>query len=83
MIVSNNLTLLDECKHLSIQTKVDTLYFDYDEIDYNYCMTNLQAALGLAQLEQIERFVQIKKCNYELYNSLRFHCCLFVRILDR
>lgn len=70
MIVSNNLTLLDECKHLSTQAKVDTLYFDHDEIGYNYRMTNLQAALGLAQLEQIEKFVQIKKNNYELYNSL-------------
>ena len=70
MIVSNNWTLLDECKHLSTQAKVDTLYFDHDEIGYNYRMTNLQAALGLAQLEQIEKFVQIKKKNYELYNSL-------------
>lgn len=70
MIVSNNWTLLDECKHLSTQAKVDTLYFDHDEIGYNYRMTNLQAALGLAQLEQIEKFVQIKKNNYELYNSL-------------
>lgn len=70
MIVSNNLTLLDESKHLSTQAKADTLYFDHDEIGYNYRMTNLQAALGLAQLEQIEKFVQIKKNNYELYNSL-------------
>ena len=70
MIVSNNWTLLDECKHLSTQAKVDPLYFDHDEIGYNYRMTNLQAALGLAQLEQIEKFVQIKKNNYELYNSL-------------
>lgn len=70
MIVSNNLALLNECKHLSTQAKVDLLYFDHDEIGYNYRMTNLQAALGLAQLEQIEKFVQIKKNNYELYNSL-------------
>ena len=70
MVVSNNLTLLDKCKHLSTQAKADTLYFDHDDIGYNYRMTNLQAALGLAQLEQIEKFVQIKKNNYELYNSL-------------
>lgn len=70
MIVSNNLALLNECKHLSTQAKVDLLYFDHDEVGYNYRMTNLQAALGLAQLEQIEKFVQIKKNNYELYNSL-------------
>ena len=70
MIVSNNKPLLKECKHLSTQAKLDSLYFDHDEIGYNYRMTNLQAALRLAQLEQIEKFIQVKKRNYELYNNL-------------
>ena len=52
------------------QAKSDLLYFDHDEIGYNYRMTNLQAALGLAQLEQIEKFISVKKNNYEYYNSL-------------
>lgn len=61
MVVSNNLQLLKKCKHLSTQAKSDLLYFDHDEIGYNYRMTNLQAALGLAQLEQIEKFISVKK----------------------
>lgn len=32
-------------------------------------MTNLQAALGLAQLEQLENFIAIKKENYEAYKK--------------
>lgn len=32
-------------------------------------MTNLQAAVGLAQLEQLENFIQVKKENYELYQE--------------
>ena len=54
-------------KHLSTQAKADTVYFVHDEIGYNYRMTNLQAALGVAQLEQLEKFIEIKKKNYELY----------------
>lgn len=69
MIVSNNQSYLDKCKHLSTQAKTDTLYFVHDEIGYNYRMTNLQAALGLAQLEQLEQFIAIKEENYNQYNK--------------
>lgn len=70
MIVSNSQLLLDKCRHLSTQAKTDSLYFDHDEIGYNYRMTNLQAALGLAQLEELENFIEIKKKNYELYQNM-------------
>ncbi|MBQ8476647.1 DegT/DnrJ/EryC1/StrS family aminotransferase, partial [bacterium] len=56
-------------KHLSTQAKVDSVYFIHDEIGYNYRMTNLQAALGIAQLEQLEKFIDIKKNNYEQYKK--------------
>lgn len=69
MIVSNNEELLKKAKHLTTQAKSDELYFTHDEIGYNYRMTNLQAALGLAQLEQLEDFIKIKTENYELYKS--------------
>lgn len=69
MIVSNNEELLRRAKHLTTQAKSDELYYTHDEIGYNYRMTNLQAALGLAQLEQLERFIQVKKDNYELYKE--------------
>ncbi len=29
-----------------------------DEVGYNYRLTNLQAALGLAQMEQVEAFIE-------------------------
>ena len=32
-------------------------------------MTNLQAALGLAQLEQLEDFIKVKKDNYDFYKN--------------
>lgn len=69
MIVSNDEELLGKARHLTTQAKSDELYYTHDEIGYNYRMTNLQAALGLAQLEQLESFIQIKKANFELYQE--------------
>ncbi len=70
MIVSNNQKYLDRCRYLSTQAKDDSLYFVHEEIGYNYRMTNLQAALGLAQLERLEEFIETKKENYHLYIQL-------------
>lgn len=67
MIVSDNMELLRKAKHLTTQAKSDELYYTHDEIGYNYRMTNLQAALGLAQLEQLEEFIKVKKSNYDFY----------------
>jgi aminotransferase in exopolysaccharide biosynthesis len=69
MIVSDNEELLKRAKHLTTQAKSDELYYTHDEIGYNYRMTNLQAALGLAQLEQLESFIETKKNNYTLYQT--------------
>ncbi|MBE5871760.1 MAG: LegC family aminotransferase [Lachnospiraceae bacterium] len=67
MIVSENEEYLKEAKHLTTQAKSDELYYTHDEIGFNYRMTNLQAALGLAQLESLETFIQTKAENYEHY----------------
>ncbi|WP_352406587.1 LegC family aminotransferase [Acetoanaerobium noterae] len=69
MIVSNNEDLLSRAKHLTTQAKSDELYYTHDEIGFNYRMTNLQAALGLAQLEQLEDFIETKKKNYDYYKK--------------
>ncbi len=64
MLVSDDIKLLKRARHLTTQAKIDELYYMHDEIGYNYRMTNLQAALGLAQLEQLEDFIKIKEANY-------------------
>jgi len=69
MIVSDDEILLGKAKHLTTQAKSDELYYTHDEIGYNYRMTNLQAALGLAQLEQLESFIRTKEENYSLYKE--------------
>lgn len=67
MIVSHDEALLKRAKHLTTQAKSDEVNFIHDEIGFNYRMTNLQAALGLAQMEQLEAFIATKKENYQYY----------------
>ena len=67
MLVSRNADYLKEAKHLTTQAKADEANFIHDEIGYNYRLTNLQAALGIAQLEQLESFIETKRKNYRLY----------------
>lgn len=69
MIVSENKEYLEKAKHLTTQAKSDELYYTHDEVGYNYRMTSLQAALGLAQLEQLETFIAIKNKNYDSYRE--------------
>ena len=69
MIVSNNKDFLKRARHLTTQAKSDEVYFIHDEIGYNYRMTNVQAAIGVAQLEQLENFIFIKQKNYDLYKQ--------------
>lgn len=69
MIVSQDPKLAERCRFLSTQAKADSLYFIHEEVGFNYRMTNLQAALGLAQLEQLESFIEIKQRNYKRYIS--------------
>ena len=57
----------EHAKHLSTQAKADVLQFLHDEVGYNYRMTNVQACLGLAQLERLEDFIAHKKALYDRY----------------
>ena len=69
MVVSNHPDWAEHAKHLSTQAKSNELQFFHDEVGYNYRMTNLQAALGLAQLEQLEGFIAHKIEMYEFYRQ--------------
>lgn len=66
-ITANNPETVDHLRYLSTQAKNDPQYYIHDEVGYNYRMTNLQAALGVAQMEELEEFIGRKQRNYELY----------------
>lgn len=67
MLVSRTGAWARHAKHLSTQAKTDETQYTHDEVGYNYRMTNLQAALGLAQMEQLEEFIARKNAMYARY----------------
>lgn len=68
-LVSNHPEWTARAKHLSTQAKTDLLQFKHDEVGYNYRMTNIDACLGLAQMELLEGFIEHKTARYEQYKA--------------
>lgn len=52
--------LLDRVRHLTTQARVSADY-THDMVGYNYRMTNVEAAVGVAQMEQLETFLAAKR----------------------
>ena len=61
MIVTDDEAWAKRAKHLTTQAKCDPIEYDHDEVGYNYRMVNVLAALGCAQLEQLDRFLETKR----------------------
>lgn len=61
--------VVDHLRYLSTQAKDDSHFYLHHEIGYNYRMTNLQAALGVAQMEELPEFIHRKQVNYERYRK--------------
>jgi perosamine synthetase len=69
MIVCNDINLANRCKKLRNLAFESGRRFVHNELGWNYRMTNLQAALGLAQLERIDTHIQIKRDIGNLYRE--------------
>jgi len=61
MIVTDNETWARKAKYLTTQAKDDVVEYIHNEIGYNYRLTNIQAAMGCAQLEQLDDYVAAKR----------------------
>ena len=70
MIVTNDSKLADKCKSLRNLCFIPEKRFYHEELGYNFRMTNMQAALGVAQLERLSEFVVLKRKMGALYTSL-------------
>ncbi len=68
MILTNDAKLAAKARYLTTQAKNDPVQYIHDEVGYNYRLTNIQAALGVGQLEQLPEILARKRKIY-----LRYH----------
>lgn len=68
VVVGDHPDLIDLCRHLSTTARMGE-HYDHDRVGFNYRMTNLQAAVGCAQMEQLDQFVQAKRSIRARYDA--------------
>ena len=70
MILTNNDELAKQAKHITTTAKVPHKWaYIHDELGYNYRLPNINAALGCAQMEQLDTIIESKKQLAEKYKN--------------
>lgn len=72
MLLTDDSKLAERARHRSTQAKTTGVSYDHDEVGFNYRLPALSAALGLAQLAQIDEFLakkQVVRHRYEEYTE--------------
>lgn len=74
MVLTDDERLAERCRSLRNLCFQDEKRFVHEELGYNFRMSNLQAAVGVAQLEQLDRFVGLKRSMGARYHALLSGC---------
>lgn len=69
MITTNDANLYERMRHLRDHAMSKEKRYWHTEVGFNYRMTNVQAALGLAQLERIDEIIAKKRLIFEWYKE--------------
>jgi perosamine synthetase len=56
-------------RHLSTQARTDGIYYTHDEVGHNYRLPGVLAAIGLAQLEELPRYLKVRGDNDRHYQK--------------
>ena len=70
IVLTNNQKMAQRCRYLKNLCFQEPKRFWHNDLGFNYRMTNLQAALALAQFERIEELVERRRRNAQLYGEL-------------
>ncbi len=70
MLLTNDKKIYEKAKTLKDMAFIKERRFLHYEVGYNYRMTNMQAAIGLAQFERIDEYIEARRKNAKLYNNL-------------
>lgn len=80
MIVTDNPRYAERARYLTTQAKDDPVEYIHNEMGFNYRLTNLQAALGVAQMEVLDGFIAQKRAIAQHY-AAAFDGSLGIRML--
>ena len=70
-LMTNNLKTYKNADHLSQNAKITHRWkYEYNDLGYNFKMPNLNAALGLAQIERLKRYITSKKKLFNMYKKI-------------
>jgi perosamine synthetase len=61
MLLTNNAASAQRAKYLTTQAKDDPIEYVHGAIGYNYRLTNIQAAMGCAQMELLDEYIAAKR----------------------
>lgn len=81
MIVTDDEDLATKAEYLTTQAKDDPKKYVHNQVGYNYRLTNIQAAMGVAQLEQLPEFLKRKQRIKKLYHK-KIDSLDYVRLID-
>lgn len=70
MIMTSDENIAKKCDYLRNLCFTSENRFIHNDLGWNYRMSNLQAAVGVAQFEQLDKFIMIKKKMGEMYQEL-------------
>ena len=70
MILTDNQKYAERAKYLITQAKDDPIRYVHHDIGYNFRLTNIQAALGVAQLENLSIFLERKREIFHKYKNV-------------
>jgi dTDP-4-amino-4,6-dideoxygalactose transaminase len=68
-LISKNISFIKKAKFLATQAREDSPHYEHKEIGYNYRMSNVCAAIGLGQLEVLNKRVEKRRYIYDYYKN--------------
>ncbi len=69
MIATDSSELAEKARYLTTQAKDDPLEYVHNEVGFNYRLTNIQAAMGCAQMENLNEYIKKKKLIANIYTN--------------
>ncbi len=69
MLVTHDRQLADRVRYLSTQARAPAPHYEHEEVGFNCAMSNILAALGMAQLRSLDDRIEQRRANFDFYHE--------------